>query len=53
MRCQKDLRTIKWVQQDQTSKRKLVQNGQMTDFGEQLNQLLVKLSLEINVIETN
>ncbi len=31
----------------------MLQNGQMTDFVEILNQLYVKLSLELNVIEAN
>ncbi len=31
----------------------MLQNGQMTDFGENLDQLEVKLSRELNVIETN
>ncbi len=32
---------------------KILQHGQMTDFYGQLDQLYVKLSLELNVIETN
>ncbi len=39
-------------QQDRKSRRKLVQNGQMIDFGKEIHQLQVKLSLELNVIET-
>ncbi len=31
----------------------MFQNGQMTDFGERLDQLYIKLSLEQNAIETN
>ncbi len=31
----------------------MLQYGQMTDFGKTLDQLQVKLSLELNVIETN
>ncbi len=32
---------------------KMLENGYMTDFAEQIDQRLVRLSLELNVIETN
>ncbi len=31
----------------------MLENGQMTDFTEKSDQLQVKLSLELNIIETN
>ncbi len=30
----------------------MLENGQMTDFAEKFEQVYVKLSLELNVIET-
>ncbi len=33
--------------------KKMFENGEMTDFAEQFDQLYVILSLELNVIETN
>ncbi len=31
----------------------MLENGQMTDFAETIDKMYVKLSLELNVIETN
>ncbi len=52
-RGQKDLRTVKKGVNKIENWYKMLQNGQMTDFCEKLDQLKFKLSLELNVIETN
>ncbi len=52
MRRQKDL-TMKKIENQGENLYKLLLKCQMTDFCEKIDQLYVKLSLELNVIETN
>ena len=53
MRGQKDLKSNKKGGHQGENWYKMLQNGQMTDLGETLDQIWVRLSLELNVIEIN
>ncbi len=57
MSGQKDIRTIKKGRFNKFENQgvnwyKMLENGQMTDFAEKNDQLYVKLSLHLNMIET-
>ncbi len=57
MRGQKDLITMKMgvikIENQEENWYKLPQTCQLTDFCEKIDQFYIKLSLELNVIETN
>ncbi len=57
MKGQKDLRTMKkevnYIENQGNNYYKMFQNDKMTVFANNLDQLNVKLSLKLNVTETN